>query len=197
MPTVWNPSDATAHWSFTNTHHTGSTISGAGNEGVRSIGATHAAGKWYVEYTNLTNTGASGQYGFAAAADTLGGSGQCGCNAGGSVNNVAGGSISLGATTAGHTLCFAIDLDNKRLWGRYGSGNWNNSGTANPSTNTGGVDLTGISAAALSLYAFQQFNPGSVTVNAGDSAFQQAIPAGFAAWDASIAFAFAQARVIA
>lgn len=44
-------------------------------------------------------------------------------------------------------LCFALDLDNHKLWGRLeAAGNWNNDviGNQNPATNTGGLNLTGL-----------------------------------------------------
>lgn len=44
----------------------------------------------------------------------------------------------------GTRLCFALDLDNGKLWGRVGpSGNWNNAaiGSQNPATNTGGLAI--------------------------------------------------------
>jgi beta-glucanase (GH16 family) len=43
--------------------------------------------------------------------------------------------------TTGQTVRFAFDLNNNRVWGRVGAGPWNNSGTANPSTNIGGIPI--------------------------------------------------------
>ena len=34
-----------------------------------------------------------------------------------------------------------MDMDNRMVWVRNGSGQWNGSGTANPATNTGGISL--------------------------------------------------------
>jgi hypothetical protein len=50
----------------------------------------------------------------------------------------------LGAgISAGHVIAFAVDLDNLECWVKdiTAGGNWNNSGTANPATNTGGNPL--------------------------------------------------------
>jgi hypothetical protein len=185
MATVWNAADISAHLALSNTDHTAS-LSGPAtftNEGVRSIGLTHATGKWYLEFTNVTSGGGSGQYGFAVAADTLGSPGQCGVTPGGSVNGGAG-SVNLGSAPDGHTLCLAIDLDHSRLWARYDGGNWNADGSADPSTNTNGLDITGVST-PLYVYLWEQnIGAGSATLNAGDSAFVQTVPANFTPWDA-------------
>lgn len=185
MATLWNAADATSHWALSNTNHTASlsSVPTFTNEGIRSTGLTHSTGKWYLEFTNILSGGGSGQYGFAAAADTLGTIGQCGVTPGGNVNG-SGGSISLGTAPDSHTLSLAIDLVNSRLWGRLDGGNWNNSGTANPTTNSGGLDISGV-ATPLYVYTWEQsFGAGHVTLNAGDSAFLQSVPSGFTAWDA-------------
>lgn len=47
-------------------------------------------------------------------------------------------------TATPQLLCFALDMDNKKIWGRVGAaGNWNNAaiGSQNPATNLGGVTI--------------------------------------------------------
>jgi hypothetical protein len=44
----------------------------------------------------------------------------------------------------GDTVTFAWDNGNNRAWIRVNGGNWNSSGTANPATNTGGIDISGL-----------------------------------------------------
>lgn len=81
--------------------------------------------------------------------------------------------------------CLAIDLDNMKAWGRIGSGNWNGSGSANPSTNTGGVAITAAIAGGCWFYVDSAQDSGGPTwtVNFGGSPFAQTIPSGFTAWD--------------
>lgn len=185
MTTAWNPADKDAAITLTSTNHVASSVSG-GNNGVRSTGVTHSSGKWYMEYTDILSPGGSGAYGFAALADTLGAAGQLGVGVSGTFFG-AGGSVAVGSAPDGKTVAFAVDLDNLKAWIRYDAGSWvgNGVGSPDPSTNTGGLDITG-STLPLYLHAWLQNNPGHVTVNAGDSAFVQAIPSGFLAWDAPI-----------
>lgn len=53
---------------------------------------------------------------------------------------------SAGVTAApGDLIDLALDMVNKSIWVRVNGGNWNNSGTANPATNTGGISVSGMS----------------------------------------------------
>jgi hypothetical protein len=93
--------------------------------------------------------------------------------------------------TTGDTVCMATDFDNKKIWWRKGSGNWNNDVIANqnPATNTGGVDITTIVSAAVMLgptWAGLTQNASSsgavCTARFGQLGFSQAIPSGFSPW---------------
>lgn len=46
--------------------------------------------------------------------------------------------------TNGQVVCHAIDLDARRYWVRVGNGDWNNTPGANPTTNTGGIDISAL-----------------------------------------------------
>jgi hypothetical protein len=88
---------------------------------------------------------------------------------------------SLGARSNGDVIGLAVDLDNRMMWFRVApSGNWNNSGTANPATNTGGVAIP-----AGALGPFCNFGGGGsaanniTTLNFGASTFSGAVPSGF------------------
>lgn len=87
--------------------------------------------------------------------------------------------------TTGDILCWAVDTVNYRLWVRKGAGNWNNSGAADPATNTGGLDISALNIAANRVLITPSFtNSGSqITLNAGQSAFSQTKPSGFSSWD--------------
>jgi hypothetical protein len=89
---------------------------------------------------------------------------------------------------SGNTLCVAVDLDARLIWFRTNGGNWNNSGTANPATGAGGLDMNRMLqriSAPIKLYpagTANSTNGDTSTVNLGTSAFAQAVPAGFIEW---------------
>lgn len=85
--------------------------------------------------------------------------------------------------TSGDTLCFALDLDNGKIWFRTNGGNWNNSVTDNPATNTGGQTISGMAAGAIFPMAASGNGNGDVmTANFGASAYAQSVPSGFGNW---------------
>jgi len=106
---------------------------------------------------------------------------------GGGVVN--GGNFSYGtwATwTTGNVLCWAIDLTHHMMWGRVNNGNWNNSGTANPATNAGGLAIpAGVYASPLV--------PGLQFAQSGDTfaahfssgSWTYTAPSGFGSMDAA------------
>jgi hypothetical protein len=86
----------------------------------------------------------------------------------------------------GNTLCIAVDLDARLIWFRTNGGNWNNSGTANPATGAGGVNLNFAkqhAVAPLMWYPGASTNTSAATgtINLAGS-FAQSVPSGFAAW---------------
>jgi hypothetical protein len=89
------------------------------------------------------------------------------------------GNPSLGVRANGDIIGVAIDIAAKLIWFRVApSGNWNGSGTANPVTGTGGVDITSIVTGPL--YPIEGINGvGAITANFGASAFTGAVPSGF------------------
>lgn len=88
----------------------------------------------------------------------------------------------LGAFGNGQLIGYAIDLDNKRAWLRLGgTGNWNNNISANPATNTGGLNISGLPDACPAGYCAGAADV--MTFNFGASAFTGTPPAGFnAGW---------------
>jgi hypothetical protein len=121
-------------------------------------------------YTNMGNTATSGttvRIGTGAILYNGGSSGS-----------------SLAACVTGNVIGIAVDLDH--TFGLYfriaPSGNWNGSGTANPATNTGGINKP-----AGALVPFNVFGgTGGVannvlTTNFGATAFMGAVPSGFTA----------------
>jgi hypothetical protein len=183
--------------------------------GVRSTSTRSGGGKYYAEFTaGATYAGGDTGVGIAIAQSLLGGvfanSATLGClvYASGSiwfngtnnpinVNGVGGTTRSLGAIAAGNVICIALDLDNKAIWFRKGSGNWNGDASANPATNTNGIDISTLfpyninqsqtTAPWNPAFLAATFNSSgsSVTMNTGATAFNQTAPSGFSNWDAA------------
>jgi hypothetical protein len=81
---------------------------------------------------------------------------------------------------AGNIGCVAYDIGNGTIWFRTNGGNWNNSGTSNPATNTGGISLlfgSSVYPAAALYDATDQ-----ITVNFGATAYAFTPPTGFGNW---------------
>jgi hypothetical protein len=182
MATVWDPADKTTNITLSSGNHIATTTGGAGNEGVRASPTYHgASGKWYLEYTGIS-FGHTSRWGFTSAMETLGDTaGVLGIDTAGWINAGAGGPC---GDPTGHTVCFAMDFDNKKMWVRYDGGAWVGNGGASPdpATDTNGVDITGFTSPVVP-YFYGQFSGDTGTLNCGDSAFVQAIPSGFTAWD--------------
>src|ERR1035437_9751622 len=189
MATVWSLTDKTGNILLTQGNHTGSTLATNGNnEGVRATTSHGASGKYYLEYTGITPASSAGRscnWGFADAGLALGSNGTVDVDTAGFIT---GGAGSMGGDSTGHTVCFAMDFDNKKMWARYDGGSWvgNGVGTPNPVTNTGGIDISSVTV-PLFPYMKLQFGVDTGTLNCGDNAFLQTVPTGFAAWDASAA----------
>lgn len=90
--------------------------------------------------------------------------------------------------SAGANISVALDPKHQTVWFRVNGGNWNNSGTANPATNTGGISLAtmpgasyypAVGAAASASFT-AAFLSGSWTYSApsGFSAMSSVTPAG-------------------
>jgi hypothetical protein len=84
--------------------------------------------------------------------------------------------------TSSNVICIATDLVDDEIWFRVGSGNWNNSGTANPATDTGGISLSGLSAGPYVPIATTDAVGDSYTVNFGATSYAESVPSGFGNW---------------
>jgi hypothetical protein len=195
MAVTWSPSDKTAGITLSGGNLT-ATDTTTGNQAVRSV-TSNGAGKIYVEWTANTWNGISSYVGIATASAIL--------------NNIAfdrnnsfliqrgtGGFIWFngsqpsglpagGGFATGNIARMAIDLVNKTGWfttDGTGGGNWNGSPTANPATNTGGIDISALFPINAALLVFATNNNGdAVTIN---SPLVYAAPFGFGTWDVPI-----------
>jgi hypothetical protein len=90
---------------------------------------------------------------------------------------------SIQTFTNGTVCCIAVDFGNSRIWFRSNGGNWNNSGTADPVTNTGGIDISVMAAGPYFIgYRVDNQTGAVVTGNFGGSAYAQTAPSGFGNW---------------
>ena len=96
-----------------------------------------------------------------------------------------GGSAGVSITpplNASNVLCCAVDLDNRNMWFRVGSGGAWSGASGNPATNTGGVPIPAGTMVPFVVFGGASGVAGSaVTANFGASAFAGAVPAGFTA----------------
>lgn len=156
---------------------------------VRSV-ASHSSGKYYAEFT-LGTVVTVGGMGFglinasqSVTAQYLGdtGNNSIGAYGQGTVfrNNSNVGTFSAGCIS-GDVICMAVDLTNQSIWWRKNGGNWNNSGVADPATNTGGLSIT-LLAAPLFAAVDLETNTESGTANFGATAYAQTAPSGFGNW---------------
>lgn len=149
--TTWGPSHKSANIALSSGNLTGTmTVNNIESSAYATNGKT--AGKYYWEVTprgsgfpvqggliGIGNTSSPTEsYYLGAGTDTVG------WGSGGGLYDGAGASTTIASWSATtDTLCFALDMDNKKLWGRVNGGNWNNAaiGSQNPATNTGGYTL--------------------------------------------------------
>lgn len=195
MASTWNPSDKDASITLSNGNLTATGTTAA----YRSARGTDAysTGKYHVEFRmdNAANWGAASA-GLAASTAPL--------------NNYLGlaGGKSLGTYRAtgplaiiyfneahqytfstqsmanGSVVAFEIDFGGGLLWAALDADNWNNSGTANPATGTGGFDISAILAAGPMFPAMtSNANNDAVTLRTKAADFTRAVSSGFSAWE--------------
>lgn len=202
MTTTWNPADEVG-CSFALSNHKVTGNSG-GNQGCRTVGATHNTNLWYLEYVNLQNDEGTSSVieavGFGFASDTLGNTPQIGIANNGDL--FATGSFGLGgnvgAIADGNRIGFAINFNTNAFWARRNGGSWvgNGSGGADPVAGINGRQF-GNTALFFGMCRMLSFGAPNITINAGDSAFVDSIPSGFTAWDAPPPpFTYGQSRII-
>ena len=174
MTTTFNAAVSTATLSGANLIAT----STAANQYARSADYFNT-GAYYFEYT-ITTTGTYWMVGLATsdavAYNTAIASVIVYFNGTIYVNGVSTGS-SIGSPTTGSVIGIAVSNDNKQFWARLNGGNWNGSGTANPTTGVGGIALP--TKSFVSPWVFMSVSGIAITGNFGGSAFAFAAPAGF------------------
>ena len=186
---TWDPATITAVTLSGGNLTATSTGTTSADQGAHVAGTSgKTTGKYYFE---MQNTGVGGLAGgnsgmavgtTASTYTNMGNTATTGVEAYRSGNIWANGSntgINIGAL-GGSVVGMAVDLDNRRVWFRLGSGIWNNSGTANPATNTGGITIPAGTMVPFVTFGSTGGAPGDkITANFGASAFTGALPSGF------------------
>lgn len=86
--------------------------------------------------------------------------------------------------TTGDVICLAVDFANTKIWWRVNNGNWNNNGTNDPATNTGGLSFGPLFTAGDVNPAYDVFTTsGQNTLNAGALPTAFTPPSGFTTFD--------------
>jgi hypothetical protein len=184
---TWNPSDSIG-LTFSNGNLTATNTSGSSVwYTCRSTPSFQKANKVYAEFT-ATSAGVSGSAVYLAVMNSQAALNQPGTdgnsfgfNQDGTTlyNGSAGGT--LAPWTTGDIICFAVDGNNNTLWVRVNNGNWNNNGTANPATNTGGIACSTIFAFG-SIYFGTSIHTLNYAITGNfDGSFTFTVPSGFAA----------------
>ena len=193
MTTVtWNPSDTFAA-TFTNGNLTIASVTQA-SPNWQSTRATvsFASGKYYVEYHIDANTPVSGgdyaYLGVGVANTSMALNEFLGNFSNHSLGYFPGkpgflpAAVTPAAGVVGNTIGVAYDFTNKAMWVAINGGNWNNSSSASPATNTGGVSFSSAAGPYFAAISFTR-NTGDpvaqITANFGATAFAYTAPSGF------------------
>lgn len=199
MATTWDPSASNlnnAALSNGNLTATGGASQGSNGSGVATASAASGQKRfWSVKIVKagqsvgvaIGNTAYVGaiQYNVWPGYDTRG---ICYFNDGSVVTNNAA-VTSIATFNDGDVVDVALDVAAQRVWFRVNGGSWNNSGTADPATNTGGISISGLGAAPYYPAFVVMYDWGGIrssqTANFGATALPYAAPTGFTAFDAS------------
>jgi hypothetical protein len=199
--TTWNPSDKDASMTLSallgnsNLIATQNGASGSWRS-VRSTGSGKHTGKYYFEATVVKYDGGNGiivGVSDAAASTAI--------YAGGSTGSVGfqitanewpggAGNGCSGWNVVGKTVAIAVDLTANKAWCTIDGSAWHGaSGSNDPVTGTGGLDISSANdgASVMIMFSGQDVggNPDAVALNTGVGSgfFRFAIPSGFSGWD--------------
>lgn len=187
--TTWNPSDKNTGVTLSNGNLTATNNNNVQPQGVRAVDE-QSTGKFYWEYVFNTTNNVCDAVGICSASCPLNtqmnfSSGQGYAvvvpYTGGQIYNSGSSPAALGTISNGSLIGVAVDCTARQIWFRLGaSGNWNNSGTANPATGTGGIVLSNFSGPVYPLGQVASTNS-QITANFGATSFTGAVPSGFTA----------------
>ena len=180
---TWNPSDKSANITLSGGDLTATSTAGGPNNVRSTVGKS--TGKYYSEHTVTHSSGAEYSLGVATAADPLneyGGSYTTGIAfyMDGTVYYNSALVTTIQSTSSGQRVDMAVDLDADLIWWRTAGGNWNNSGTANPATGTGGIALS--VAGTVFVMASMLYNAEVNAAAFASGSWAGTAPSGYGAW---------------
>lgn len=189
--TTWSTTDKAVQITLSGGDLTATRADGSGPFYASLRGtSSKSAGKWYFEVICIQNP-----------SPTFAGVGVCVANATAPLNNYlgstsdgvgyfSGGAViinSVGVLTmpgygAGDIVKVALDITNQRIWFKLNGGNWNNNASADPATNTLGVNIAAVTGMLFAGCTENLNVTNEVTINFGATAFNSSPPSGFTAW---------------
>ncbi len=181
---TWNPSDKDAGITLS-----GGNLTTTGSGGARTT-ASVSTGKayWEILCNQISGENSVSGPGYTDAATSFATSRSngiinCVFLPNGNINNGSGATVGAGFAN-GDTLCVAVDFGAKKSWFRKNGGNWNNSGSNDPTTGVGGVSFGNTGP----YFALVNGSDGSTsyTANFGASSFSFTMPSGFTSWNGLI-----------
>ena len=184
--TTWNPADKSANITLSGSDLI-ATNNGGGSGAVRAV-TSASSGKKYWELTCAGADIDNALVGVANASYDVETSMDAGTNSLGWYGND--GKVYLNEVdiatyvtfAATDVLGIAFDLTAELMWFRKGSGNWNNSASANPATGAEGLDVSGLAAGPYFPAAYINTGDDAFTANFGATAYAQTAPSGFSNW---------------
>jgi len=191
--TEWSSTNKTAGITLSNFNLT-ATANASTTNWVKAVSVkATGAGKFYWEVWPTAWVSGNTAHGFCPSAlsnpNASSYSGVCAIARTGAiwVDGSSTGTTLTGVTPGTSKFSIALDLVGKLVWFRVApSGNWNNSGTANPATGAGGVDVSAITGIDAVPVAMTGTISDAVDANFGGFAFSGAVPSGFATgWTAA------------
>jgi hypothetical protein len=178
--TTWNPSDKSASVSLSSGNSV-ATNDAFSRHAVRAS-AGKSSGKWGFRVTPTIGSTGEILIGIATSSASLSNgvgldNNAYGYNAGnGTVYKNSVGQATYAPYSNTQPVDIVCDFDNNRMWVRRNNGTWNNSGTADPSTNTGGLDISALSGTKYP--AWSGYDVGDTATLAD----VPSMPSGFSTW---------------
>lgn len=191
--TAFDPSNKSTHITLSGANLIAT--SGVGSTNATNVGsvASHTSGKYYAEFTLTTKAGGASTAGvgvgngtFAPDGTFLGGTStqSCALYDDGTAAGQTSGTLTGLSFVQGNIIGMALDIGAKKIWWRVNGGNWNNSATADPATNTEGLNIGDVidTNSTIKAYVEGEVNTDVWTANFGGSAYGAAAPSGFGNW---------------
>lgn len=191
---AWDPATATTNMSLTNGDLTGE--QSYGSSSTESVNGLYAAssGQLYFElYQDIAGGAASTHVGLINSSADITGSHWIGETAD-SFGWFGDGRVYINSSNIanvnnwfndGDLLQIAVDLDTMEAWLKRNSGNWNNDASADPATNTNGIDISSLNSGpyypAIRFYESGQ----KMTANFGATSYSGTKPSGYSDWPTS------------